>query len=120
MNKNLVKIIGLVQAALGAAGAAAPDAVGTAVQTAQGGSIFNLLSGAALGFLGLKGTASQQKVGLPAVSGLNGLVGLLGLLGGGNLLSSLNMYYGTGGSLINIAISAIGFIVSFMKNKSAK
>jgi hypothetical protein len=120
MNKNLTKIIGLVQAALGAAGAAAPAAVGTAVQTAQGGSIFNLLSGAVLGYLGMKGTTQQQKVGLPAVSGLNGLVGLLGLLGGGNLLSSLNMSNGTGGSLINIAVAAIGFIAAFMKNKSAK
>ncbi|MDM7925882.1 MAG: hypothetical protein QUS35_07665 [bacterium] len=119
MNKNLVKIIGLVQGAAGLLGTASAGA-SSAMQTAQGGDIFNLLSGAALGFLGLKGTASQQKVGLPAVSGLNGLVGLLGLLGANNPLSALQMNNGTGGSLINIAISAIGFIVSFMKNKSAK
>jgi hypothetical protein len=120
MNKNLMKIVGLVQAVVGAAGTAAPAALGSAIQTTQGGSIFNLVSGAVLGYLGMKGTAGQQKVGLPAVSGLNGLVGLLGLLGGGNLLSSLNMSNGTGGSLINIAVSVIGFIVTFMKNKAAK
>jgi hypothetical protein len=50
---------------------------------------------------------------------LNGLVGLLGLLGQNNPLSALQMNNGTGGSLINIAVSVIGFIASFMKNKAA-
>jgi hypothetical protein len=91
--------------------------VGTAIQTTPGGSIFNLVSGAVLGFLGLKGSAAQQKIGLPAVSGLNCLVGLLGA---NNPLSALQLNNGTGGSLINIAVSVIGFIVTFMKNKTAK
>lgn len=120
MGKNLMKIIGLAQGALGALGTAAPTAVGSAVQTAQGGSIFNLLSGAALGFLGLKGNDAQQKVGIPAISGLNGIVGILGLLGTNNPLSSLQLNNGTTGSLINIAVSVIGFIATFMKNKAAK
>lgn len=118
MGKNLMKIIGLAQGAIGALGTAAPAAIGGAIQTAQGGSIFNLLSGAALSFLGLKGgTSPLQKAGLPTVSGLNGLVGLLGLLGPNTLLSGLNN--GTTGSLINIAVSVVGFIATFMKNKKA-
>jgi hypothetical protein len=117
MGKNLAKIIGLIQGAAGLLGTAAPAAVGTALQTTQGGSIFNLISGAVLGFLGMKGTAAQQKVGLPTISGLNGLMGLIGLLAPSTTLPALNN--GTGGSLINIAISVIGFIASFMKNKAA-
>jgi len=119
MGKNLMKIIGLAQGALGVLGVT-PTGVDNVIQTAQGGDIFNLLSGAALGFLGMKGNANQQKIGLPAVSGLNGLVGLLGLLGPNNPLSALQLNNGTVGSLINIAISAVGFIASFMKGKTAK
>ncbi len=118
MGKNLTKIIGLVQGVAGLLGTAS-GGVSQAIGTAQGGDIFNLVSGAVLGFLGLKGTASQLKVGLPTISGLNGLVGLLGLLGQNNPLSALQMNNGTGGSLINIAVSVIGFIASFMKNKAA-
>ena len=119
MGKNLMKIIGLVQGALGLLGTA-PTGVDTAIQTAQGGDIFNLLSGAVLGYLGLKGKPDAQKVGLPVVSGLNGLVGLLGLLGTSNPLSALQMNNGTIGSLINIAVSVIGFAAAFMKKKAAK
>ncbi len=119
MGKNLLKIIGLAQGALGALGVA-PTGVDTAIQTAQGGDIFNLLSGAALGFLGMKGNTGLQKVGIPAVSGLNGLVGLLGLLGANNPLSALQLNNGTIGSLINIAVAVVGFIATFMKNKAAK
>jgi hypothetical protein len=111
MGKNLTKIIGLIQGAAGLLGTAS-GGVSQALGTAQGGDIFNLVSGAVLGFLGLK-------VGLPTISGLNGLVGLLGLLGQNNPLSALQMNNGTGGSLINIAVSVIGFIASFMKNKAA-
>jgi hypothetical protein len=119
MGKNLLKIIGLAQGALGALGTA-PTGVDTAIQTAQGGDIFNLLSGVALGFLGMKGNAAQQKVGIPAVSGLNGLVGLLGLLGPNNPLSALQLNNGTTGSLINIAVAVVGFVAAFMKKKAAK
>lgn len=67
----------------------------------------------------MKGSASQQKVGIPALSGLNGTVGLLGLLGANNPLAAIQMNNGTAGSLINIAISAVGFISTFMKKKAA-
>ncbi len=120
MQKNLMKIIGLAQGVFGALGTAVPAAIGTAVQTTQGGSIFNLVSGAVMGFLGFKGNTAQQKIGLPAVSGLNGLVGLLGLLGPNNPLSSLQLSNGTTGSWINIAVAVVGFIATFMKNKAAK
>jgi hypothetical protein len=117
MGKNLAKIIGLVQGAAGLLGTAAPAAVGTALTTTQGGSIFNLISGAVLGYLGTKGTASQQNVGIPAVSGLNGIMGLIGLLAPNTTLPAINN--GTGGSLINIAVAVVGFIATFMKNKKA-
>lgn len=48
---NLMKIIGLVQGAVGALGTA-PTGLDNVIHTAQGGDIFNLISGAALGFLG--------------------------------------------------------------------
>jgi hypothetical protein len=118
MGKNLMKIIGMAQGAVGALGTAAPAAIGTAIQTTQGGSIFNLLSGAALSYLGLKGSAGMQNVGIPTVSGLNGLVGILGLLGPNNPLQSI-IHNGTGGSLINIGIAVVGFIATFMKGKTA-
>lgn len=92
----------------------------SAIQTTQGGDIFDLLSGAALGFLGLKGSAGRQKVGLPTVSGLNGPGDLPGLLGANNPLSALQLNNGTGGSLISIAVSVIGFIATFKKKKTAK
>ena len=69
---NLMKIIGLVQGVVGALGTA-PTGLSNVIGTAQGGDIFNLVSGAVLGFLGLKGSAAQQKVGVPVVSGLNGI-----------------------------------------------
>ncbi|MBN1895896.1 hypothetical protein JW906_15525 [bacterium] len=115
---NLMKIVGLVQGAVGALGTA-PTGLDNVIKTAQGGDIFNLISGVALGFLGMKGSSAQQKVGIPAISGLNGIVGLLGLLGANNPLAALQMNNGTAGSLINIAISAIGFISTFMKKKAA-
>jgi len=118
MGNNLTKIIGIVQGLFGLLGTA--TMADAALQTAQAGSIFNLVSGAALSFLGMKGNTAQKKVGLPAVAGLNGVVGLLGLLGANNPLSALQMDNGTGGSLINIAISVIGFAATFMKKKSAK
>jgi hypothetical protein len=115
---NLMKIIGIVQGLVGAAGTA-PTGLDKITQTAQGGDIFNLISGAALSYLGMKGSAGQQKVGIPTVSGLNGIVGLLGLLNN-NPLAGLQMNNGTTGSWINIAIAVIGFIISFTKKKAAK
>ncbi len=118
MGQNLIKLIGIAQGTLGVLGTA-PTGVDSAIQTAQGGDIFKLVSGAVLSFLGMKGTGNQQKVGIPAISGLNGIVGLLGLLGGANNpLSALQMNNGTTGSLINIAIAVIGFIAAFLKKKA--
>jgi hypothetical protein len=120
MLKNFSKIVGIAQAAFGALGTANLAGGGAALGTQQGGDIFNLVSGAALGWLGLKGTQAQQKIGVPTVSGLNGIVGLLGLLGQNNPLAGISMNNGTAGSLINLAIAAFGFISTFMKQKAAK
>ena len=116
MFKSLTKIVGLAQAALGVAGTASGD-VASSMGTATPGNIFNILSGAALGFLGMKGSAGAQKVGIPAISGLNGLVGILGLLGVNNV-AGLAMNAGLPSNLVNIGISVIGFISSFMKKKT--
>ncbi len=118
MGKNLMKIVGIVQGAIGLLGTA-PTGLDTAIQTAQGGGHLNLISGALLGLVGARGTATQQKVGIPAISGLNGIVGLLGLLGANNPLAALNLDNGPIGSLINIAVAVVGFVVSLSKKKSA-
>jgi hypothetical protein len=115
MFKNLTKIVGLAQAALGVAGTASGD-VASAVQTTGPVNIFNIASGALMGFLGMKGSSGAAKIGIPTVAGLNGLVGILGLLGVNNV-AGLAMNAGIPSSLVNIGISVIGFVSTFMKKK---
>jgi hypothetical protein len=52
----------IIQVVLGAAGTVSPSLASTP-GTAGGGSIFNLVSGAVLGYLGYKGSESQQRAG---------------------------------------------------------
>jgi hypothetical protein len=60
----------MIQTVLGAIGTVAPSAV-PALSTSQGGSIFNLISGVVLSYLGFKGGEAQQRAGaLGLVAGL--------------------------------------------------
>ena len=113
MFKNFMRIAGIAQAALGVLGTAS-GGVSQAIGANQTGGIFNLVSGAALGFLGLKGTPAAQNVGVPAISGLNGLVGVLGILGLKSV-AGIPLNEGLISNLINIGISAWGFLATFMK-----
>src|SRR5262245_63981800 len=74
------KVAGPLQAALGVLTAASPQAA-AAVGAGAGASGFNVLSGAALSYLGWKGGDANLRTGSQALAGLNLLVGVLGLLG---------------------------------------
>lgn len=117
MLQAFTKYAGIAQTALGVLGAAAPG-VSAAVGTATGGNIFNILSGAALSYLGFKGTGGQQQTGSLVVGGLNALVGILGAAG----ITSIAGFPLSGGlisNVINIGIGAWGLLAGFMTKKSA-
>ena len=113
MLKAFSKYGGVIQAILGAAGTAAPSIAGT-LGTSSGGSIFNLLSGAALGYLGFKGTESQQKAGALGIGGLNAIVGLLSAFGVTSI-AGITLNEGTVGIIINLAIGAWGLLAGLKK-----
>ncbi len=116
MLKAFSKYGGVIQAILGLAGTAAPETI-SALGTGAGGNVFNLISGAALSYLGFKGTESQQRTGALGIGGLNALVGLLGVFGVTNI-GGIQLNEGTVGILINLAIGAWGLISGFMKKSS--
>ena len=108
MTQTFTKIAGVIQAILGVIGTASPETIGA--QT--GGSIFNLLSGAALSYLGFKGSDANQRMGAQVLGGANGLVGLLGAFGG--------IEQGTLATIINLAIGAWGLYAGFAKKQSTQ
>ena len=111
------KYAGVIQAVLGAIGTAAPSAV-PALGASQGGSIFNLISGLALSYLGFKGPETQQRVGALGIGGLNALVGILPVLGV-NSIAGMNLNTETVGIIVNLAIGAWGLVSGLMKKKAA-
>ncbi len=111
------KYAGAIQAVLGAVGTAAPTAV-PALGAAQGGSIFNLISGLVLSYLGFKGGESQQRVGALGIGGLNAVVGVLGALGVTNI-AGITLNESTLGIIVNLAVGAWGLISGLMKKKTA-
>jgi hypothetical protein len=115
MNKTLTGLLGIAQGVLGILGTAS-GGVSQAVGTATSGNIFNIVSGAAFGVLGLGAPESAQKVGLPIVSGLNGLVGILGAAGVSNI-AGVQLNQDLLPNLINIGISILGFIFTYIKGK---
>jgi hypothetical protein len=115
MLQTFSKYAGVIQAVLGAAGTASPNLAAT-LGAAGGGSIFNLISGAVLGYLGFKGTDSQQRTGAIGVGGLNALVGLLGAFGVHNLGITPD---GTIGVIINLAVGAWGLFAGLKKKPAA-
>ena len=115
MLQTFSKYAGVIQAILGAVGTASPDLAST-LGAVGGNSIFNLISGAVLGYLGFKGNESQQKAGALGVGGLNALVGLLGAVGVNvGTITPDNAI----GVIINLAVGAWGLIAGFMKKKAA-
>jgi len=111
------KYAGIIQTVLGLVGTAAPSAV-PALGAAQGGSIFNLISGLVLSYLGFKGGESQQRVGALGLGGLNAVVGVLGALGVSNI-AGISLNTETVGIIVNLAVGAWGLISGLMKKKAA-
>ena len=105
------KYAGIIQGVLGAVGTASPD-IGATLGAAGGGSIFNLISGAVLSYLGFKGTDAQQRLGALGVGGLNGIVGLLGAFGVNAAGVTPHNWIGT---VINLAVAAWGLYAGMQK-----
>ncbi|MCK6561631.1 hypothetical protein HUU39_13035 [candidate division KSB1 bacterium] len=123
MLQNFTKYAGLVQTAIGLLGQFVPGvgsllgATAGAGDILGGGNLFNVISGAALSYLGFKGTESTQRTGAQVLGGLNGLVGLLGILKVDSL-GGLQLTNGWGAIIINLIVGAWGLYSAYAK-KSA-
>lgn len=124
MLQNFLRYAGGGQAILGVLSQFIPSLgtmLGAAATTGGilgGGNLINILSGAALSYLGLKGSDSGQRTGAQALGGLNGLVGILGALGVNNL-GGLQLTNGWGTIVINLIVGAWGLYSSFAKKTAA-
>ncbi|MCX7029534.1 MAG: hypothetical protein NTU62_05365 [Spirochaetes bacterium] len=119
MNKTLTGILGAAQGLFGILGTAT-GGVTDAVGTAPAGNIFNIVSGAAMGFLGFGTPEKTQKVGVPIIAALNAIMGVLGFAGVQNIGSlNLNTGTGAGANFINIGVAVLGFIFTFLKSKKS-
>jgi Na+/citrate or Na+/malate symporter len=63
--QSFAKYAGVIQFLIGALGQFVPG-IGSILGGNTGGNIFNMLSGAALGYLGMKGSESAQQTGASA------------------------------------------------------
>lgn len=115
MAQMFSKYAGLIQLALGLLSQFVP-AVGGMLNAGAGGNIFNMLSGAALSYLGFKGSPSGQRTGAQVVGGLNALVGVLGASG---LVPGLQLNEGMIANVVNLAIGAWGLYSGFAKPAKA-
>jgi hypothetical protein len=114
MLSSFTKYAGIAQALLGVLGASgAAPAIG-----GGGAGIFNVLSGAALSYLGFKGTPSQQKTGALGIGIANALVGVLGAMGIREI-AGIPMTAGTVGMIVNLAIGAWGILAAMTAKKTA-
>jgi len=119
MLQNFLKIGGGAQAVVGLLGQFVP-AVGSMLNSqemgaATGGNVFNILSGAALSYLGLKGSDSGQRMGAQVIGGLNGVVGLLGAFGVNNL-GGLQLTNGWGSVVVNLVVAGWGLFAGFTRS----
>jgi hypothetical protein len=115
MLQSFLKVGGPLQALLGLAGSAAPGLAGT-LGTATGGSIFNILSGGALSYLGFGANPALQAQGAKIVGGLNVLVGVLNALGVREL-GGLPINEGNVATVVNLGLGAWGLLAGFMAKK---
>jgi hypothetical protein len=117
VKKILTGLLGAAQGIFGILGTTM-GSVTDAVGTAPAGNIFNIVSGAAMGLLGVGTSDKTQKVGVPIVSALNAIVGVLGIAGVQSI-GSLNLNTGLPANIVNIGIAVLGFIFTFLKGKKA-
>jgi hypothetical protein len=116
MLQNFTRYAGIVQTLIGLLSQFVPSIGSMLGAQAAGGNIFNILSGAALSYLGFKGSESGQRTGAQVVGGLNGLVGLLGFIKPDMLAGlGLNLNSGAVSNIINLAIAAWGLYAGFAK-----
>jgi len=117
MVQTFSKYAGVAQTAIGLLGQFVPG-VGSMLSGAEagatGGNLFNILSGAALSYLGFKGSESNQMMGAKAIGGVNALVGLLSAFGV-NSLFGLQLNQGMLSMIVNLIIGAWGLYAGFAK-----
>lgn len=115
MLQAFTRIAGPLQALLGAAGAAAPAAAG-ALGTGTGGSVINLLSGAALSYLGFKGSPGAQRSGALVLGIVNTLVGVLNAAGV-HQIAGFPLSEGNVAMAVNLIIGIWGLLAGFTGKK---
>ncbi len=114
MTQTFTKVAGVAQTAIGLLGQFVPAAGSLMGAEGTGGNVFNVLSGAALSYLGFKGSDSSQRTGAQAIGGLNAVVGLLGAFGV-NSIAGMPLNSGIVSTIINLAIGAWGLYAGFAK-----
>lgn len=114
MTQTFTKVAGVAQTAIGLLGQFAPGIGSMLGAQAAGGNVFNILSGAALSYLGFKGSDSGQRTGAQAIGGVNALVGLLGAFGVTNI-AGIQLNDSVISTIVNLAIGAWGLYSGFVK-----
>lgn len=117
MVKTFTQVAGIAQTLLGVVGAAAPGMSAT-LGTDMGGNVFNVLSGAALSYLGFKGNAASQKTGAQLIGAVNVVVGVLSAMGVNNI-AGIPLNHGTVSMAVNLVIGAWGLYAGFASKAAA-
>jgi hypothetical protein len=115
MLQSFTKYAGIAQTLIGILGA---TGFSPALGAGTGGSVFNVLSGAALSYLGFKGTPSQQKTGALGIGAANAIVGVLGMMGM-TQIAGIPLNASTVGMVVNLAIGAWGILAGMTAKKAA-
>lgn len=118
MVQTFARVAGIAQLAIGLLSQFIPGIGSLLGAQAAGGNVFNMLSGAALGYLGFKGSESSQRAGAQVVGGLNGLAGVLGALGVTNI-AGIQLNQGVVSIIINLLIAVWGLYGGFAKRPAA-
>jgi hypothetical protein len=115
MLQSFTRYAGIAQTLIGILGA---TGFSPALGAGTGGSAFNILSGAVLGYLGFNGTPSQQRTGALGLGAVNAIVGVLGMMGV-NQVAGIPLNAGTVASIVNLAIGAWGILAGMTAKKAA-